>query len=141
MKGILISTLFLTLTFIAHAQPQAEKAIRSVLNDQITAWNSGDLTKFMKTYWNNDSLMFIGKSGITYGYTNTLANYKKSYPDTIAMGKLSFDIIQVKELSPEYYFVLGRYHLERTNGNLDGHYTLIFKKINGQWLIISDHSS
>lgn len=123
------------------AQAPAEKEIIGILNAQISSWNKGDLDEFMKGYWNNDSLMFIGKNSVTYGYQPALDNYKKAYPDTSAMGKLSFDILHVKKLSPEYYFVVGKWKLARTAGNLQGHYTLIFKKINGKWMIISDHSS
>jgi hypothetical protein len=57
------------------------------------------------------------------------------------MGKLSFDILLVKRLSLEYFQVVGKWHLERSIGNLSGHYTLLFKKINGKWVIIADHSS
>jgi hypothetical protein len=57
------------------------------------------------------------------------------------MGKLSFDIIVIKKLSPEYYYVVGKWMLKRSIGDLNGHYNLLFKKINGSWLIIADHSS
>ena len=86
-------------------------------------------------------MMFIGKSGVTYGYDNTLNNYRKNYSDTAQMGKLTFDILKVQRLSPEYFFVLGKWHLKRTIGDLHGHYTLMFRKINGKWVIVSDHSS
>jgi hypothetical protein len=56
------------------------------------------------------SLVFIGKNGPKYGYNTTFENYKKSYPDTAAMGKLSFDLLQLKKLSTEYYFVIGKWH-------------------------------
>ena len=85
--------------------------------------------------------MFIGKTGIHWGWQTTLQNYKKNYPDTAAMGKLSFDIILVKKLSPEYFYVVGKWMLSRSLGDLSGHYNLLFRKINGQWLIIADHSS
>ena len=107
----------------------------------VTTWNRGDVDAFMVGYWENDSLMFIGKSGITYGYKNTLANYKKNYPDTTVMGKLTFTLIKVKQLSPEYFHVTGKYYLTRTIGDASGHFTLMFRKINGKWVIISDHSS
>jgi len=86
-------------------------------------------------------LMFIGKNGINWGWQTTLENYKKRYPDTTAMGKLSFDIILVKELSPGYCYVVGKWMLTRSIGDLSGHYDLLFRKINGRWLIIADHSS
>ncbi|MEO7982530.1 MAG: DUF4440 domain-containing protein [Bacteroidota bacterium] len=134
--------LFLLLaTMQCFAQSKDELAIRDLLARQTAAWNRGDIDNFMKGYWENDSLMFIGKSGVTYGWTNTLNNYKKGYPDTAAMGKLAFTLIQVKKLSKEYYHVTGKWFLKRSIGDVGGHYTLLFRKINGSWVIISDHSS
>lgn len=140
MKSIFLF-LFIISSTIAFAQSKDEIAIRKVLNEQTAAWNKGDLEKFMVGYWENDSLMFIGKSGVTYGYTNTLNNYKKGYPDTAAMGKLLFNIIKVKKLSSKYYQVIGKWMLKRSIGDLSGHYTLLFQKINNRWVIIADHSS
>ena len=138
-KILLFPVLFFSLT--ALTQSGDELAIRQLLDDQVKAWNQGNLESFMQGYWKNDSLMFIGKSGINWGWQKTLANYKKSYPDTTAMGKLSFNIIVVKKLSPEYYYVVGKWMLKRSIGDLSGHYNLLFRKINGSWLIIADHSS
>jgi ketosteroid isomerase-like protein len=129
------------LSFSSFAQNKDERAILDALSIQKNAWNHGDLNRFMDTYWKNDSLMFIGKSGVTYGWQNTLENYKKSYPDTAAMGKLEFDILHVKRLSVLYYSVVGKWHLTRSIGNVGGHFTLLFKKIKDKWLIVSDHSS
>lgn len=123
------------------AQSKQEKTILGILDKQTKAWNQGDIPGFMNGYWENDSLMFIGKSGVTYGWTNTLNNYKKGYPDTAAMGKLTFTIIQVKRLSAKYYHVTGKWFLKRSVGDAGGHYTLLFRKIRGKWVIVSDHSS
>ena len=140
MKRIIfLPALFFSL--IAFNQPNDELTIRKVLDNQIKGWNNGDIEGFMQGYWKNDSLMFIGKNGIHWGWQTTLENYKKNYPDTAAMGKLSFDILVVKKLSPEYFYVVGKWMLTRSIGDLSGHYNLLFKKINGIWLIIADHSS
>jgi uncharacterized protein (TIGR02246 family) len=133
--------LFLAASFLANAQSKEEKDIRALLAAQTTAWNRGDIEGFMQTYWKSDSLMFIGKTGVHWGWQETLENYKKGYPDTTAMGQLSFDIIQVKNLSPEYYYVVGKWMLKRSIGDLSGHYDLLLRKIKGKWYIISDHSS
>ncbi|MBA2562007.1 MAG: DUF4440 domain-containing protein [Chitinophagaceae bacterium] len=125
----------------SYAQSKVELAIRDILNSQVTAWNNGDLQNFMQGYWQNDSLKFIGKSGITYGWKQTLENYKKNYPDTSAMGKLDFDLLEVKRLSALYFFVVGKWRLTRSIGDLNGHFTLLFKKINNKWVIVADHSS
>jgi len=140
MKYVLGLSILLLSSYI-NAQSKDEAAIKEVLNKQNIAWNRGDIDAFMEGYWKNDSLMFIGKSGITYGWQNTLNNYKKGYPDTTAMGKLTFTLISIKRLSEKYYRIVGKWFLKRTIGDAGGHFTLLFEKINGKWLIIEDHSS
>ena len=142
MKAKLIfSLLFLSMSFLSRAQSKNEQQIRQLLATQTESWIRGDMEGFMQTYWKSDSLMFIGKSGVKWGWQQTLNNYKKGYPDTTAMGKLSFDILQVKKLSDEYYYVVGKWMLKRTIGDLSGHYDLLLRKIKGKWLIVADHSS
>ena len=140
MKKLFLA-LFLLPSIISGAQSKDEKSVRSILENQTTAWNRGDINGFMNGYWQNDSLMFIGKTEVTYGWTNTLNHYKKSYPDTATMGKLDFTIIYVKRLSVIYYHVVGKWHLHRSVGDLSGHFTLLFRKFANHWYIISDHSS
>jgi hypothetical protein len=111
------------------------------LNEQVAAWNRGDVDGFMQGYWKSDSLMFIGSKGVTHGWQQTLENYKKGYPDTVRMGKLTFDLISVKKLSPEYFFVVGKFTLKRSIGDASGHFDLVFRKVKGRWVIISDHTS
>lgn len=136
-----ILILFLGLTVSSFAQNKDEQAILNSISIQKEAWNNGNLEKFMETYWKSDSLMFIGKSGVTYGWQNTLNNYRRGYPDTVAMGKLNFNIVYMKRLSVLYYSVVGQWELTRTAGNLKGYFTLLFKKIGNKWVIVSDHSS
>lgn len=131
----------LSISIAAFSQGKDEKQITTSLMLQQKAWNEGDLVAFMATYWNNDSLMFIGKSGITYGWKNTLSNYKKGYPDTASMGKLNFNLLHIKRISPGYFSVVGKWYLTRSIGNIGGHFTLLFKKFRNKWLIVSDHSS
>jgi uncharacterized protein (TIGR02246 family) len=140
MKKAFLSVLFFSI-FICHAQTNDEAEIRKLLSHQTEAWNRGDIDAFMQTYWQNDSLMFVGKEGVTWGWKNTLDHYKKGYPDKAAMGQLSFDIIEVKKLSEEYFFVVGKWMLKRNAGDLSGHYNLLIKRIKGEWKIITDHSS
>lgn len=142
MRKLLLFTAFVLAGMVSLArQDEDEKYIRALLAQQTEAWNAGSIETFMQGYWNSDSLMFIGKNGVTYGYQNTLMNYKKSYSDADKMGTLSFDLIKVQRLSPEYYFVVGKWHLKRNAGDVGGHYNLLFRKIKGKWVIIADHSS
>lgn len=125
----------------SHAQSADEKAIRDVLARQTEAWNRGNLDEFMDGYWKNDSLMFIGKNGVTYGWQNTLDNYKKGYKGPDEMGTLIFTLLRFQRVSREYYYVIGKWELNRKAGDVSGHYTLLWRKIKGKWVIISDHSS
>lgn len=124
-----------------HAQRSAHSEILTILDKQVKAWNKGDLDQFMVGYWESDSLMYIGKTGVTYGYRSTLERYKKNYNNREKMGTLKFTILHVKELSPEYVQVVGKYELTRTVGDASGHFTLLFRRIGDSWVIISDHSS
>ena len=133
--------LLLSIGAAVRAQSNDEKEVRSLLATQTQAWNRGDLEGFMQTYWNSDSLMFIGKNGVKWGWQETLNNYKKGYPDTTAMGKLSFEIIRVDRLSENYFYLVGKWMLKRTIGDLSGHYDLLLRKIKGRWYIVADHSS
>jgi hypothetical protein len=141
MRQIILLAASVVFLCSAFAQSKDEQAIKNSLDQQTMAWNGGDIAKFMETYWHSDSLMFIGRSGITYGWQKTLDNYKKNYPDAAAMGKLDFTILHIKRLSVLYYSVVGKWHLARTIGDLNGYFTLLFKKIKNNWVIISDHSS
>jgi len=140
MKKILLS-LIVFCSFTVFGQSNDEPAVRKVLNDQVAAWNQGNIEGFMQGYLKSDSLMFIGAKGIKWGWQTALDNYKKGYPDTTAMGKLSFELLVVKKLSPEYYFVVGKWNLKRTIGDVGGHFDLLFRKVRGKWVIISDHTS
>lgn len=119
----------------------ARRSILKVLEDQRIAWNQGDLKTYMEGYWHSDSLVFIGKNGPKYGWDNTLANYQKSYPDVNAMGYLDFANLQITLLNNKFAYVSGSWKLTRTKDELKGYFTLLFKKVKGKWVIVSDHSS
>jgi len=129
------------LSLPGSAQSKAEQQILGILDRQTEAWNRGDLSGFMNGYWESDSLMYIGKSGVTYGYASTLQRYQQNYGDTSRMGRLTFRILHVKRLSPRYFLVVGQWSLRRSAGDVGGHYTLLFRRMAGQWVIVSDHSS
>ena len=120
---------------------ETDKAeILDVLNTQEITWNNHDLEGFMQGYWKNDSLKFYGSRGLTYGWENTLNNYKKGYPTKAESGTLNFVINDISKIEGDNYWVMGEYHLKREAGNANGVFIIIFKKINGEWKIIADMS-
>lgn len=141
MKPLFFTLLVCLISQIGFAQKNNEQQIRNLLDRQVAEWNKGNIEGYMKGYWENDSLVFIGKNGPTYGYESTLARYQKSYPDAVAMGQLTSTVVSMEKLSDKYYFIIGKWHLSRAAGDLSGSYTLLLKKIKGTWVIVVDHSS
>lgn len=121
---------------------EADKlAIQQAMDNQEQCWSRGDLDGFMSGYWKSDSLRFMGKRGITKGWQTTLDNYKKSYPDKATMGKLQFDIVSFEPLDAKGMFVVGKWTLLREKDTLGGYYSLIWRKIDGEWKVVFDHTS
>lgn len=123
-----------------NADVEIEK-INQIMTAQEKAWSSGNMESYMQPYWNSDSLIFIGKRGMTYGWNTTLSNYKKSYKNSDEMGKLVFKNHKMESLSKDGAWVAGAWTLFRTADTLKGSYLLIWEKIDGEWKIIADHSS
>ena len=138
-----IGCIFLSGHGLAQTEPSADvAAVKAVLGAQEKAWNRGDLEGFMRGYLPSERLVFIGKSGLTHGWRRTLANYREAYPDKDTMGQLTFDILVVRPMGPEHMLVIGKWRLDREmKDDAEGHFSLIWQKIDGQWLIIADHSS
>jgi ketosteroid isomerase-like protein len=138
MKHLLIFTAVIASTF-SFSQVSVNM-VKAFMTAQESAWNNGDLEAFMNSYWKNDSLKFIGSKGITYGWQRTLDNYKRSYPSQAEMGVLKFTIIEATELSKDAVYVIGKWELEKENP-AGGHFTLLWRKIAGNWVIVADHTS
>lgn len=143
MRKWLFALILMGAVNMVQAQSAADKEqILAILKRQEGDWNKGDIKSFMDGYWVSDSLMFVGKAGITYGYKATYERYLKSYPDRAAMGTLQFTFLNFSFPGPGVAFVVGKFHLTRPEkGDLEGHYTLLFRKINGKWLVVCDHTS
>jgi len=129
-----------TKTNTSSSIADAEAGIRLVMKQQETAWNNHDVEGFMQGYWKSDSLKFYGSNGLTKGWENTLANYKKGYPTKAESGTLNFIINDISKIEGDNYWVMGEYHLKRQVGDANGVFIIIFKKINGDWKIVADMS-
>lgn len=138
----LFSIFFLFFLSCSDAPLPAEKLIKDKMIEQQKCWNKGDIDGFMKCYWENDSLRFIGSRGINYGWQTTLDNYKKSYPSKEDMGILTFTFEDITVFTATEAYVVGKWHLDRQKKeDVGGYFSLIWNKKNGKWVIVSDHTS
>jgi len=147
IKAFLIITTVLILSAcktqkISSSNYETSKTeITTMLLQTARDWSKGDLEAFMRGYLKSDNLKFVGNSGITYGWQQTLDNYKKGYPTKEHMGKLTFNLLEFDQLANDVFLVIGEFHLKRTVGDADGMFSIILKHVNGEWKIIADHSS
>ncbi|HKB39279.1 MAG TPA: nuclear transport factor 2 family protein [Gemmataceae bacterium] len=119
-----------------------EEAIRRVLDDQVKAWNRGDLEGFMAGYWKSPELTFSSGGDQTKGWQATFDRYRKRYQTGGAeMGTLSFSGLAIDLLGPDSAFVRGRWQLVRSKDRPGGIFTLIVRRFPEGWRIVHDHTS
>lgn len=119
-----------------------KQRLAKLLREQTKSWNDGDLVGFMQTYWKSDQLTFSGGGLTTRGWQATLERYQKNYSPPKEMGKLNFDELEITLLPTESALVLGNWHLTLANNqHRRGNFSLVVRKIDGEWKIIHDHSS
>ncbi len=115
--------------------------IIEMLGAQDAAWNAGDIDGFMGYYLGSEDLRFASGGKIKRGWQETIDGYKTRYPDQETMGQLDFKNLEVKILSSDYAQVFGRWELTRKHDKPGGLFTLLLKKQDDKWVIISDHTS
>jgi ketosteroid isomerase-like protein len=130
-------------TLAAQDSPEtaAKHQIEQTLSAQADAWNRGDIDAFMEGYAKIPGLRFASGANVTYGWEQTLANYKKRYPDRAAMGMLTFSDLDITVLSPDSALVFGRWRLKTEKGEPNGLFTLLWRKTDAGWRIVADHTS
>ena len=119
----------------------SKEEITTMMLQQAKDWSNGNIEGFMEGYIKSNDLKFVGSKGITYGWEQTLENYKKGYPTKEHMGILTFNLLEFDQLAKNVFLVIGEFHLKRTVGDANGMFSIILKRIDGKWKIIADHSS
>ena len=129
---------------LAPARPDAviaareAQAIEALLRAQDAAWNRGDIDAFMAGYWVSPELRFASGGTVTRGWNETNARYKSRYATRALMGELTTSDYDIALLAPDAAIAHGSWRLTRAGDKPSGLYTLILRKIGGQWRIVSD---
>jgi ketosteroid isomerase-like protein len=123
-----------------HPHDDLLDALTAILDVQAAAWNRGDIDGFMEHYWKSDDLTFSSGGKTTRSWQTTKDNYKLRYPTRERMGKLTFDELEAFPLGDSAALLLGHWHLDR-NGPVGGNFSLVFRKFDGEWVIVHDHTS
>jgi uncharacterized protein (TIGR02246 family) len=140
MKTKLITSFLLATAGLLLAADDAAD-IRKVMAAQQEMWNKGD-TKGFTSFYTEDT-KFVSTQ-VQRGRQQVEERYQRRYPSREAMGRLSFDELEITRLGKDYASVIGRWKLDRTEqagGNVGGYFTLLFKRTKQGWKIILDHTS
>src|SRR5208337_4157477 len=132
-----MSKWWLALLAVPVLAATGEPEIRRVLDNQVTAWNRGDIRAFMEGYEDSPTTTFVGIN-VTKGHAQVLANYLQRYPTREQMGTLRFSDLEVRSLGDDYAVVIGRFHLDRikeAGGESTGMFTLLFRRTPRGWKI------
>jgi ketosteroid isomerase-like protein len=142
LLGALAGFALVTVSAQATDDGDSKKALRKVLDDQVIAWNKGDLRGFMEGYWNSPNLSFFSGSNKTRGWQATLDRYRKKYRgEGKDMGMLALKDVDIDLLGPDHALVRGRWQLQLPMDKAGGLFTLICRKTKAGWRIIHDHTS
>jgi uncharacterized protein len=114
--------------------------LKKIVGAQAASWNTGDIDGYMQAYWKSPELTFSSGGDVERGWTATRDRYKRRYPDRQTMGMLKFTELTVLPLDDHAALMLGRWELERTQP-IGGTFSLVWKQIDGRWLIVHDHTS
>ncbi len=128
-------------TLNADDAAKAEQAIRHVLSEGQAAWNRGDITAYMKSHWRDERTVHVFNDDMTIGYSAIEGRYRARYPDPKNMGTISGPEPDVQILGPAAAIAFGRWSFEHGQVRMNGVVTLVFRKIDGAWLIVHDHST
>ena len=123
---------------LAH---EKKKMLISILEKQETDWNKGNLKGFLSAYWNSDTLRSLSVRGLQYGYDRLEKKLLKNYPDSVSMGHLDYDVIQIELIGEMDAMITGKWLRKNDKKFQGGFFTVLMRKIKGRWLIVSEQLS
>jgi ketosteroid isomerase-like protein len=144
ISGLIATAAILLLAACASSRvsPSAraadEAAILALLEAQDVAWNEGDIEGFMAGYLRSPDLRFASGGNITRGWDETLARYKARYGTGAEMGTLTTSDHEIEILSADAAIAHGKWQLDWQGKQPWGLYTLVLRKTDGAWRIVSD---
>ena len=116
-----------------------EDRILAVLDAQEAAWNRGDIDGYMQSYWQSPDLRFASGGTVVRGWQATRDRYHARYSNRDLMGQLSTLDLEISLFGlGENAVAHGGWALARADDHPSGLFTLILRKIDGDWKIVSD---
>jgi hypothetical protein len=139
---LLIMATATILTSFNMPKGNAAQEVKQALEGQIAAWNNGDLETAMGFYWNSPEMLWISKNGTEKGYQEVLDMFLEQYPDRSRMGVYSYEPLHIEQVSDKAVYFVFRWKIELEGNQLMGGISSqLWKKLDGRWVVTSEHAS
>ena len=115
--------------------------IRAVFESGCAAWNRGDIDGYLAAYWNSDKVRWVSEGTVRYGFEAIAAGFKAHFDSSDNMGRLEVTNLDIQLFGENDALVFGAWIQTTPMARHHGVFTVQLKKIDGEWLIVSDHSS
>lgn len=120
----------------------AVQEVKKALEGQISAWNSGDLETAMTFYWNSPDMLWVSKNGTDKGYQEVYDMFLQDFADRSKMGVYTYEPLHIEQVSEEAVYFVFRWKIVLDGKQLMGGVSSqVWKKLNGRWVITSEHAS
>ena len=138
----LIALLAITLPASAEDdKADVAAAVRSVMAATREAWNRGDLAGYMAGFARSERTRHIFNRDVTVSHSAIEARFRSRYPDPSSMGTISNSDLDISVLAPDAASAFAHWTFERDGKTFAGVFTLIFRRLDGRWVIVHDHST
>ena len=118
-----------------------EADIRATFETGIEAWNRGDVDTYLAEYCNSERTRWVTGGRVIQGKDAIASAVRARYPSPEAMGKIQLLDLDLTILTDTDALAFGQllHTLDTVTRELV--FTVYLSKIEGEWLIVSDHTS
>ena len=117
------------------------QAVRDAFEQWSTAWNNGDLEGYLAGYHDADDIRWVRDTRIVRGKTDIAAMYRSSFSTPEQMGHLALTHLEVTPVGDADAVVFGTIEYTVNDQRSTAAFTAHLRKIDGAWLILSDHTA
>lgn len=115
--------------------------ILALFESGCAAWNRGDIDGYLAGYWHSDKVRWVSGGTVRHGFEAIAAGFKTRFDSPDNMGRLEVDNLEIQLLGENDALVFGAWIQTTPAARHHGVFTVHVKKIDDEWLFVSDHSS
>jgi uncharacterized protein (TIGR02246 family) len=90
---------------VERRRQEVAEAVRRVVEEQVAAWNRGDLPGFVAHY--APDCTYVSPSGLRRGTADLLRQYQARYPTRAAMGTLAIEVEELRTIEGQESSLFG----------------------------------